>query len=67
MVAEFTEIQKTTLKGKAPSLAVKHKCSQRYIRLIIKGEREINTPLAEAIFKDLQILLDFFTPKTQED
>lgn len=67
MVAEFTEIQKTTLKGKAPSLAVKHKCSQRYIRLIIKGEREINTPLAEAIYKDLETLIEFFTPKTQED
>lgn len=60
--AEFSNEEKKTLKGQSEKLASKHGCSGKYVFLIINGERNINTPLAKKIYKDLNELLTFFSP-----
>lgn len=66
MVAEFTENEKTLLKGQGESIARKHGCSQKYVRYIILGEREINTPLAQQVYKSCKDLAEFLTPQQDQ-
>jgi len=63
MVAQFTDIEKQTLEGKSNHLAKKHGCSGAYVRLIISGQREINSTLSKKIHDDLKTLIEFFTPQ----
>ncbi|MEH6407190.1 MAG: hypothetical protein V7767_07920 [Leeuwenhoekiella sp.] len=63
MVAEFTQNEKNLLKGHGQSIARKHKCSQKYVRYIILGQREINTELAKKVYTDCKTLAEFLTPK----
>ena len=37
---------------KVPALARKYKCSDDYVRRVLKGEREHNSVLAKSIVKD---------------
>lgn len=65
MVAEFTPEEKELLEGKSGHVAKKHGCSSVYVRLIIAGEREINSSLSKKIHQDLKTLIEFFTPQDQ--
>jgi hypothetical protein len=46
-----------------PALAKKHNCSDAYIRLVLKGQREDNSEKAKAIIKDAQDMLKILEPK----
>ncbi|NDW19716.1 hypothetical protein D0T53_12460 [Dysgonomonas sp. 216] len=37
---------------KVPALARKHKCSEDYVRRVLKGDRERNSELSQKILKD---------------
>lgn len=63
MKAEFTEIEKETLKGKIRSLARKHGVSNTHIHNIVSGKTEIKTDLALKIYDDLKHVAEFFQPK----
>lgn len=65
MVAEFTETEKSLLHGQGGSIARKRQCSQKYVRFIILGEREINSALAKNIYADLKALIKVLTPENQ--
>lgn len=65
MVASLSDSEKKTLKGQNPALAKKHNCSERYVKMIIEGDRKLNTPLAKRIFEDLQTLLNVLSPKSE--
>ena len=66
MLAHFTQTEKTLLDGHAPSIATKHGCSQKYVRMIILGDRRINTELSKKIYKDLQALVELLTPEKED-
>lgn len=65
MVASFSDSEKKILKGQKPALAKKHGCSERYVKMIIDGDRNINTPLAKKILDDINTLVDLLSPKTE--
>jgi len=65
MTAIFTENEKALLKGHLNSIARKHGCSGMYVELILKGKREINTPLAKKIHGSLKQLAKFLTPESE--
>lgn len=65
MIASFTDNEKKILKGQKPALAKKHGCSERYVKMIIDGQRNINTALAKKIFADINTLVDLLTPKSE--
>lgn len=64
MIAEFSDQEKTLLRGQKASIARKHSCSTTYVMQIVNGKREINTTLAKTIYKDLKHQAEFLTPKT---
>lgn len=64
MTAEFTEEEKAILKGHLSGIAKKHHCSVMYVEYILKGQRQIKTPLSKDIAKDLKQLAKFLTPKS---
>lgn len=64
MKAEFTEIEKETLKGKVRAIARKHGVSHTYVNQIISGKAKIESQLSSKIFDSLQETIEFFTPKT---
>lgn len=64
MKAEFTEDEKTLLRGKASGVANKYNCSKVYVNQITKGEREINSPLSKSIYSDLKTLVELLKPET---
>jgi len=64
MIADFTDNEKTLLKGHLSGIAKKHNCSVMYVELIVKGKRNIDTPLAKKIYQSLKDLAEFLTPET---
>ena len=67
MKAEFTENQKTLLKGHLHAIARKHNCSGMYVQMILVGDRNINTDLAKDVCKSLHELAEFLEPKKEGD
>lgn len=67
MEAAFTVAEKTVLKGHKAAIAKKHGCSITYVVMIIEGDREINTPLAKKIYKDLKNLAKILTPESDQE
>lgn len=65
MVADFTVNEKKLLEGKGAGLARKHDCSQKYVRYIIEGERNIDTDLSKKIYEDCKAIIELFTPNQQ--
>ncbi|MAG87260.1 hypothetical protein [Zunongwangia profunda] len=63
MKAEFTENHKTLLKGHLFSIARKHNCSRMYVKMILDGDREINTDLAKSVYDSLKNLAEFLKPE----
>ncbi|WP_340074307.1 hypothetical protein [Leptobacterium sp. I13] len=53
MIAKFTEEAQKILFGYGERIGKKHQCSGQYVRLIIKGKRNINTEKAKAIYQEL--------------
>lgn len=51
----FTKEQRKKINKTA--LAEKHGCTSSYIRLILKGEREVKTDKAKAIIEDAAAML----------
>lgn len=49
---------------KVPALARKYKCSDDYVRRVLKGNRERNTELAQNIMKDAIDMLSIVERKT---
>jgi hypothetical protein len=66
MRASFTPEQKKLLQGQSGKLANKHNCSQTYVNLIIRGEREVNSELAKKVLQDLESLIILLTPDSPE-
>ena len=64
MIAEFTEDEKTLLRGKASGVANKYDCSKAYVNQITRGEKEINSPLSKNIYSDLKTLVELLKPIT---
>lgn len=62
MTASFSDDEKKLLSGQSTKIAAKHGCSPQYVILIIKGQREINFPLAQRIHADLLALIDLLRP-----
>ena len=67
MKAKFSDKEKILLRGQGAVIARKHGCSNMYILHIIKGDREIKSPLSKEILKDLKKLIQFLTPKNNQD
>lgn len=65
MVAEFTPDEKKLLDGQGGSIARKNNCSHKYVRLIIEGERNIESSLSKNIHQDCKALIEFLTPNKQ--
>ena len=59
----FTDAEKALLCGLSKKIGSKHRCSGMYVRHIINGKRNANSPLAQKIVKDLHILLEFLQPE----
>lgn len=49
---------------KVSALARKYKCSDDYVRRVLKGDRERNTELAQSIVKDAIDMLSIVERKT---
>ena len=49
---------------KVAALARKYKCSDDYVRRVLKGDRERNTEMAKGIVKDAIDMLDIVERKT---
>ncbi|WP_418894568.1 hypothetical protein [Limibacterium fermenti] len=49
---------------KVAALARKYKCSDDYVRRVLKGDRERNTELAQSIVKDAIDALEIIERKT---
>ncbi|PIB28884.1 hypothetical protein BFP77_08180 [Maribacter sp. 4U21] len=64
MKAEFTEIEKATLKGKVRAIARKHGVSHTYVNQIANGEAEIKSDLSSKIYDSLRDTIELFTPKS---
>lgn len=58
---QLTKEQRKKINKSA--LAMKYNCSDAYVRLILKGERDDNSDLAKAIIKDAQDMLEILEPK----
>jgi hypothetical protein len=65
MIASFTDIEKKILKGQNPALAKKHGCAERYVKMIIDGDRKINSQLSKKIYNDLLQLIELLSPKSE--
>ncbi|CAG2532967.1 hypothetical protein MAR621_03161 [Maribacter dokdonensis] len=63
MKAEFTDIEKETLKGKVRGVARKHGVSHTYVNQIISGDADIKSQLSSNIYDSLQQVITLFTPK----
>ena len=50
---------------KIAALARKHKCSEDYVRRILKGDRERNTELSQKILKDAVDMLGILERETK--
>jgi len=61
-MSHFTKEQRKKINKSA--LADKHNCTDTYIRLVLRGEREENTELAKAIIEDAKSMLKILEPKT---
>ena len=57
---QFTQVQRKKINKTA--LATKYNCTDAYVRLILKGEREDKTELAKAIIDDAKKMLQIFEP-----
>lgn len=55
-MTEFTKEQRKKINKTA--LAMKHDCTDSYVRLVLKGEREQNTEKAIAIVEDAKKMLE---------
>ncbi|WP_340075460.1 hypothetical protein [Leptobacterium sp. I13] len=53
MIANFTEEAQKILYGYGDWVGRKHQCSGQYVRLIIKGKRNVNTEKAKKIYQEL--------------
>ncbi|HCO67517.1 MAG TPA: hypothetical protein DIT04_07160 [Dysgonomonas sp.] len=49
---------------KIAGLARKHKCSEDYVRRVLKGERERNSELSQKILKDAIDMFDILERET---
>lgn len=63
MKASFNNNEKIILRGQAGKLATKHLCSQKYVKLIIDGERDVKSKLSKRILVDLLRLIEILSPK----
>lgn len=66
MKAEFTTEEKNILQGQSGKLAKKHGCSQVYVNLIIRGQREIKSKLSKSIYEDMKSLIELLSPDSPE-
>lgn len=66
MKAEFTTEEKNILQGQSSKLAKKHNCSQVYVNLIIRGQREIKSKLSKSIYEDMKSLIELLSPDSPE-
>lgn len=62
-MSHFTKEQRKKINKSA--LADKHNCTDTYIRLVLRGEREENTDLAKAIIEDAKLMLEILEPKPE--
>ena len=62
-MSHFTEEQRKKINKSA--LADKHNCTDTYIRLVLRGEREETTDLAKAIIEDAKLMLEILEPKPE--
>lgn len=60
-MTEFTSKQRKLINKSA--LATKHNCTDAYVRLVLKGKREQNTDLANAIVEDAKKMLEILEQK----
>lgn len=67
MKADFTDKEKNVLQGQSGKLASKHNCSQTYVNMIIRGDREIKSELGKNIYNDLLALIDLLSPTNSKD
>lgn len=65
MIAEFTPDEKKLLEGQSGSIARKHDCTHKYVRLIIEGKRNVKTDLSKKIHQDCKAIIELFTPNQQ--
>ncbi len=63
MKASFDDNEKIILRGQAGKLATKHLCSQKYVKFIIDGERDVKSKLSKRILNDLLALIEVLSPK----
>lgn len=49
---------------KTAAIARKHKCSTEYVRMVLMGERERNTELAQKIVKDAVDMFEILKRET---
>lgn len=66
MKAEFNKGEKEILQGQSGKLAKKHNCSQVYVNLIIRGQREIKSQLSKSLYADMQSLIELLSPDSPE-
>jgi len=60
-MTEFTSSQRKLINKSA--LASKYQCTDAYVRLVLKGEREQNTDIAKAIVEDAKKMLEILEQK----
>lgn len=58
MKASFDDKEKIILRGQAGKLATKHLCSQKYVKFIIDGQRDVKSKLSKRILADLLALIE---------
>ena len=61
-MTEFTSKQRKLINKTA--LATKHKCTDAYVRLVLKGEREQDSELAKKIVEDAKKMLEILDQKS---
>lgn len=67
MKASFNESEKNLLRGQAAKLAAKHLCSQKYVKLIINGDRDVKSKLSRKVLTDLLALIELLSPQSSKD
>lgn len=60
-MTEFTSKQRKLINKAA--LASKYQCTDAYVRLVLKGEREQNSELANKIVEDAKKMLEILEQK----
>lgn len=60
-MTEFTSKQRKLINKTA--LATKHQCTDAYVRLVLKGEREQDSELAKKIVEDATKMLEILEQK----